>query len=258
MYLPTALGVAHGQDCVLMLVIAVSSYTLHSSGRRGWAGAVLALSLFKFHLLLLFPLALWAAGERRMLRGYLCSAVVLTAFSMVLAGPSGVGHYVHMLTDPTLSGLNPSPERTVSVFGLARSLPWPYLWTAIPLVAGVVLATRLAVRNAPAWRWWAASLVGCLLAVPHVYGYDAAVILLAIWLVFAHGETAAAKLTAALCATPLPFFAGLGPPPQSGVPALALIALLGALAWENMHSPTTAPVESDPVSGERAAAAALG
>ena len=52
-FLPAALGIAFGQECVLMLVAAIISYHLHEKGRDGWAGAALALALFKYHLLLL-------------------------------------------------------------------------------------------------------------------------------------------------------------------------------------------------------------
>ena len=53
LFLPSVLGIVSGQDCVLMLVFAVISYHLHSRGRDRWAGVVLALALYKYHLLLL-------------------------------------------------------------------------------------------------------------------------------------------------------------------------------------------------------------
>ena len=244
MYLPTALGIAHGQDCVLMLTVAVAAYSFFRSGKPGWSGAVLALSLFKFHLLLLLPVVICAARERKMLRGYLASAVTLTTLSILLAGTTGVSNYVKMLTDGDLRGLHPSPERTISVFGLAHNLPTPFTFTVAVLIAGVLALVYFAVRDAPAWRWWAAGIVGSLLCVPHIYGYDAGVALLAVWLVFAHGETAATKLTGALCATPLPYIIGLGDAPQSAVPGLALLAFLGSLAWENARQVATIEVES--------------
>ena len=244
MYLPTALGIAHGQDCVLMLTVAIAAYSLFCGGKPAWSGAVLALSLFKFHVLLLLPIVIWAVRERKMLRGYLAGAATLTTLSILLAGTTGVSNYAKMLTDGDLRGLHPSPERTISVFGLAHNLPTPFTLTITVLVTAVLALVYFAVRDAPAWRWWAAGIVGSLLCAPHIYGYDAGVALLAVWLVFAHGETAATKLTGALCATPLPYIIGLGDPPQSAVPALALLAFLGSLAWENARKVAVIQVET--------------
>lgn len=233
MYLPLAIGIAHGQDCAFMLAAAVGAYELLTRGRPGWAGAILALSLFKFHLLLLFPVVLWAAGERKMLRGYLYGAVGLTAFSMALVGATGVENYLHLLTDPNLQGLHPSPERTLGVFGLAYSLPAPRFVVIPILLLGLGALAAPAIWKAPRWRWWASGLIFCLMAVPHVYGYDAGVALMAVWLVFQHSSSVATRLIASIAATPLPYFAAILAPALLSLPTLVLLALLGSLAWES-------------------------
>ncbi|MBI1357121.1 MAG: DUF2029 domain-containing protein [Acidobacteria bacterium] len=243
LFVPTALGVIHGQDCPLMLAVAVASYHLLEKGKPGWAGAVLALSLYKFHLLLLFPLAVWVAGERRMLRAYLAAAAGLTALSVALTGPAGIVSYLHLLTDGDLRGLHPSPERTLSVFGLAENLPGPHALTAAVGATATLALALLAVRDAPRWRWFAAGLTASLLAVPHVYAYDAGVLLLSVWLTLAYAETPAAKLAAALAATPLPYLFSFGDGLQPAIPCLSLLALLSALAWESVRAkPAVAPL----------------
>ena len=45
LFLPTALGIAHGQDCVLMLAILIASYTLAERREWYWSGAALGLGL---------------------------------------------------------------------------------------------------------------------------------------------------------------------------------------------------------------------
>src|SRR5260370_30023020 len=56
LFLPTALGIASGQDCVMMLAILIGAYVLCERERELPAGAVLALGMIKFHLFLLWPL----------------------------------------------------------------------------------------------------------------------------------------------------------------------------------------------------------
>ena len=41
MYLPTALGIAHGQDCVLILLIVLGTYALAHRGKHFLSGAIL-------------------------------------------------------------------------------------------------------------------------------------------------------------------------------------------------------------------------
>ena len=53
MYLPTALGIAHGQDCVLILAIVLGVYALADREQHFLSGMVLGAGLIKFHLFLL-------------------------------------------------------------------------------------------------------------------------------------------------------------------------------------------------------------
>jgi hypothetical protein len=69
MYLPTALGIAHGQDCVLILLIVLGVYALARREQYFLSGAVLGLGLIKFHLFMLWPLALLVQKRWRMLAG---------------------------------------------------------------------------------------------------------------------------------------------------------------------------------------------
>lgn len=235
MYLPTALGIGHGQDSAILLAIVTAGYALAEKRRDFVAGLVVSFGLIKFHLLLLLPLAMWINGRRRMFAGYITGAAVLTGVSMLLAGSHGVSLYWSMLTDPRLQGLHPSPEKTISVRSLLLNFDQESLWLFWPLVIAVLVAGFIAVRGAPLWRWWSAACLASLLAPPHVYGYDAALLLLGIWLTAAHSSFPPSRIIGSLLAAPLVFGIGLVGKPLSAVPAAMLMAYLVALAFENQH-----------------------
>ncbi|MDA1314994.1 MAG: glycosyltransferase family 87 protein [Acidobacteria bacterium] len=244
MYLPTAIGVASGQDCIFLLVAVIAAYCLAEKRRDFLAGAVVALTLAKFHLLLLLPFAMWIAGRRIMLAGWATAAIALLLISLALAGPHGVASYVHMLTDPTLAGLNPAPQKIVSIHSFQWNLfGQPYLPITIALVAAVAALCWIASRRAPLWRWWTAGCLASLLAVPHVYAYDASYLLLGIWLVTANAQTRLSRVFAAMIAPPLVFFVSFVQSEYAVMvaPAAALTALLVAIAREATLTSRLAP-----------------
>jgi hypothetical protein len=108
------------------------------------------------------------------------------------------------------------------------------------LTALVVLLTAAACWRAPLWRMVAAASAGSLLAVPHVYGYDAGLLLIGLWLVvFESGRCEPGKnqagrcsrITATILLTPLPLLLGLAGSPWAAATPLALLAFLASLAW---------------------------
>ena len=122
MYLPTALGIAHGQDCVLILAIVLGVYALADRERHFLSGMVLGAGLIKFHLFLLWPIMLLIQRRWRMLAGA-CAAVTLEVLaSLALAGPGGIAKYVALLRMTDLRHLSPSPELMINVRGLAMNL----------------------------------------------------------------------------------------------------------------------------------------
>ena len=70
--IPCVLGIFHGQDCILMLAIAIGGYVLAARDRASstwssWAvGAVWALALMKFHLVLFLLPAMLVSKRWRM------------------------------------------------------------------------------------------------------------------------------------------------------------------------------------------------
>ena len=236
LFLPTALGVAHGQDCVVMLTILIAAYSLAERGRDGWSGAVLGLGLIKFHLFLLWPVALLARRRWRMLSG-LAAAVALEALaSLALAGASGIEQYARLLTAKDIAHLSPSPELMVNVWALALNVGG-----GGPIFAALALALfLLAIWRAPLWRLFAATSTACLLIAPHVYGYDASLLLLAIWLAIYCSKRLATRLIATALATPIPFLLTLAGVPWSAAAPLTMLVFLGTLALDREPTPRSA------------------
>lgn len=246
MYLPTALGIAHGQDCVLMLAIVVGAYALASRGQHFRSGVILGAGLIKFHLFLLWPLMLLIQRRWRMLAGTCVAAGIEVAVSLALAGPEGMAKYVRLLRMSDLRRLSPSPELMINLRGLALNFRIDSLAINVLLTAAAVILTAVACWRAPLWRSVAAASAGSLLVVPHVYGYDAGLLLAGLWLaMFESGAQWGARwsrITAALLLTPVPFLLALAGAPWAAATPLALLAFLSSLAWMSQQmSPETTP-----------------
>jgi hypothetical protein len=243
MYLPTALGIAHGQDCVLILAIVLGVYILANREQHFLSGMVLGAGLIKFHLFLLWPVMLLIQRRWRMLAGA-CAAVTLEALvSLALAGPSGIAKYVALLRRTDLRHLSPSPELMIDVRGLAINLGIDHIAITGLLIAIAVILTIAACWRAPLWRGVAAASAGSLLVAPHVYGYDAGLLLAGLWLAIfeSRGQAGAQgpRIMAAVLLTPVPMLLSLGGSPWAAATPLALLAFLGSLAWMSRNPQET-------------------
>jgi hypothetical protein len=235
LFAPAALGVEHGQDCVLLLLVVIGFYVLARRDCEVLAGGVLALGLAKFHLFLLWPVALVFARRWRALAGFTAVATVLGAASLALGGRAGVGQFLALLRAKDLERLSPSPEQMVNVYSFLANLGVESTVVSIALGTAVVSATVAAVWRAPLWRIVAAASCGSLLAAPHVYGYDAGLLLAAAWLAIFESDNRWTRLAAATMAMPIPYLMSLAGAPWSAAPAVTLLAFLLALAAENLR-----------------------
>ena len=231
MYLPTALGIAHGQDCVLILAIVLGVYALADREQHFLSGMVLGAGLIKFHLFLLWPIMLLIQRRWKMLAGA-CAAVAVEALvSLLLAGPSGITKYVALLRMTDLRHLSPSPELMINVRGLALNLRIDSISVTGLLTVAAGVLTIAACWRAPLWRAVAAASAGSLLVAPHVYGYDAGLLLAGLWLAMFEGHSRGPRITAAILLTPVPMLLGLAGSPWAAATPLALLAFLASLAW---------------------------
>ena len=235
MYLPTALGIAHGQDCVLVLWIVLGSYALAQRGRHFLSGVLLGAGLIKFHLFLLWPIMLLIQRRWRMLAGACAAVTAEVLTSLALAGPSGITKYVALLRMSDLRRLNPSPELMINARSIALYFRVDNTAVTALLTAAAVILTVAACWRAPLWRAVAAASAGSLLVAPHVYGYDAGLLLAGLWFaIFESSEHPGSKgprITATALFTPIPMLLNLAGSPLAAATALALFAFLASLAW---------------------------
>ena len=229
--LPAALGIAHGQDGPVLLAIAIGGYALAERGREMMAGLVWSLALMKFNLVLGLPVAMLAARRWRMFGGFTSGGALLGLISLALGGLTDARSYVTMLTDKQLERLAPSPELMINVQAIALNIGLPEIPFALAAGAVVVGLFVAVLHNAPLWRWFSSALIAGMILAPHTYGYDATILLLALWLILFESHDVRVRIAAALFATPLVPLAALAGPPWAATPAVVLLFLLAALSW---------------------------
>jgi hypothetical protein len=170
-----------------------------------------------------------------MLAGASAAVAAELLLSLALAGPTGMARYYALLRMNDLRELSPSPELMINVRSLALNLGIDSPAATGILTLAVVVLTVAACWRAPLWRVVAAASAGSLLAVPHVYGYDAGLLLIGLWLaMFESGtqqESKWPRITATVLFTPLPLLLGLAGSPWSAATPLALLAFLTSLAF---------------------------
>lgn len=232
LFWPTALGIAFGQDCVLMLALAVVSYHLHSRARDGWAGAVLALALYKYHVLLLVGPAMLVGRRRRMFAGFAAVATVEALVSFALVGRAGILSYISLLFRKDLEGLYPSPQLMPDINGLLMNFRVASVPVVIVLSAVTVACTLAAGWRAPWWRGMSAAVAGSILIVPHVFGYDLTVLLLGLLLAIRFSKSKFTRGVAVWLCAPLVHIANLLNAPWAALLPLSLAMFLFALGRE--------------------------
>jgi len=87
-FFPVFLDLFQGQDSILLLLIVGLTLNQLHLGKDVAAGAILALGLFKFHLVLPIAIVLWLAGRPRILVGLIPGAAALVGISCALSGAS--------------------------------------------------------------------------------------------------------------------------------------------------------------------------
>lgn len=166
-----------------------------------------------------------------MLAGACAAVTAELLISLLLAGPGGIAKYVALLRMPDLRHLSPSPELMIDARSIALNFGIDSLAMTGLLIAAVVILTVAACWRAPLWRVVAAASAGSLLVAPHVYGYDAGLLLAGLWLaVFESGGARGPRITATVLLTPVPMLLGLAGSPWAAATPLALLAFLASLA----------------------------
>ncbi len=221
--LPAPLGIASGQDCAVMLALLIVAFELREHGRAPSSGAILALMLFKFHLVLLWPVALIVQRRWRMLVGYCATAAALMAISLALGGIADARLYVALLQNKTLDRLAPSPELMISYPGLFANLGIESKWAVAFFIAAMIAMFVITILHRD-WRvLFILTPVASLLIAPHVYGYDAALLMVPLLLTIFETTNKPARIAATLLSTPVPFGMALADKPWAIASSASLL-----------------------------------
>jgi hypothetical protein len=224
---------------VILLALFILAFELTDRERPAAGGAALALMLIKFHLILLWPVALLLQRRWKMLAGFCAMAAGEAFVSLALGGMKGARTYAALLQNKSLDHLSPSKELMISFQGLTENLGI----TSPPAIAAVIgvifLIFFFAVYKAPLWKMFAVTAVASLLVAPHVYGYDATLLLLPFLLTIFNSQLTGAKIVATLLCTPLPFGFALAGKPYAVVASASLVIFLLLLAIDRERSPSS-------------------
>lgn len=179
-FFPVVMVFLQGQDSAFLLLLVTCALAGLNRGRKGSAGVLLALGLFKFQFVL--PLAAvlaWRLG-RKFLIAFSVTAAALLALSWLLVGTTGLVRYWQMLAQGT-----PEMEwRMPNLRGMIEALGGPALLT---IVLSIALVVWCAMRVAQMDKGGFALAVVCSLLVSyHSHVYDC--ILLVIPIFYALGK----------------------------------------------------------------------
>jgi hypothetical protein len=232
LFLPANLGICFGQDSAAMLAVLCASYALLTRQKNFSSGAALGLGLMKFHLLLLFPV--WMAIEKRwrMLAGFAATGAAFLAAALVLLHPSGLATYIGVLLHGRTELFDPSPDTMINIYSVTANFGIQSKPLNAGLAALVIAIAFFGIRRAPLWRAIAIVATASLLISPHVFGYDASMLLLPLWLVIENATRKLSRYVTLILAAPFTFCFTLANPPLRCIPALALLAFLIAMATD--------------------------
>jgi len=227
------LGIASGQDCGLFLALLCGAFVLGEKKRLFLCGLVLGLGLTKFHLFLLWPLVLLVQRRWRILAGLAVCGLGQGLLSLAIMGWSGLYGYAGFITHV---GRFFSPENYLDINAILLNTGMssrPLLIILTALVVGLLLWSCR--RTGPLWMTFTLATAGSLLISPHVYGYDATMLLLPAWCIIFLSNFRIAKLAAATICTPITTIAQISRPPLAGFIALALFVFVVAVCLESLY-----------------------
>jgi hypothetical protein len=188
-----------GQDSVLMLMIYTLVFLALKRGRELEAGGLLALGLFKFHLVL--PFAIIFALRRRgsFVLGFAGIALLLVAISVLVSGPGVLASYPAMFLNSKYRMLMSfQPEYAANIRGLIYLIAPSKIPGAISGAVVAALSAFLLWVTARTWRdsefelCFSAAVIAALLTGYHSFVYDLSLLLLPVSIVC--GELAKRKI----------------------------------------------------------------
>jgi hypothetical protein len=143
-FFPVAADFLQGQDAVLLLLVFALSFAALRRQEEWKAGALLALGLFKFHLVIPIILVFWLRRRMRVVAGFLTATIFLVLVSATLVGwPATCAYprYLWNLSHATGAGLV-SPQSMPNFRGLLNAVaggpPVPNYVNILMIVIGLL------------------------------------------------------------------------------------------------------------------------
>jgi len=237
MFLPALLGIVFGQDPAFWFGFVLLSWILFERGRPFGAGISLGLCIVKPQLIFLVPVALVIQRRWRMLAGFVSGCIAVVGVSILLGpGWQTLPRYAAFLGRVSVAGamgLRHEREMDVSAILISAGLPIVLRFVLIAAVAGALLA---ACRRS-GWEFGlSAAMLSAFLLAPHTETYDTTCLIVAAWLMVFLGKTRLVRALAAFFLTPIPWLVQLLDQPWTAVPALLLLCLLMAIAWQQLRA----------------------
>lgn len=224
---PCLLSIFLGQDAVFLLAIATLGYALAKKKQSWEAGMVLAVALIRSDMILFLAPAMLLGRRWKMFGGFAAMAAALLAWCLALGGPAGLQSYAATLFS------NAQPAMMINLQGFLANMNADNQALEIALrIVALGLAALVLGERQPLWRWMSLTITVSLFIAPHVFAYDAAIMLLPVWLVRAYSRKPSTRTAFAAFATPVPFLAGMAGSPWAVLTPLCLAACFSTLAWE--------------------------
>lgn len=195
-FFPIFFVLLQGQDTILLLLLYVLAFVCLKKNMETFSGGVLALGLFKPHLILPFVF-LWALrGGRRIVYGFVAMAAALVFVSLGIVGIGGLVSYpsyvLHL--EKTMAGGAIKPSEMPNLRGMIHVLTSNHAYAGnvvtVLLSCGILLIAAILCRGRePAtklfyWKFSLAIVTSVFLSY-HCLGYDLSILLLPIALIVA-------------------------------------------------------------------------
>ena len=188
-YFPVAAAIGDGQDSIMLLLTAGLAHWLFSRKQEWLAGALLAVGLFRFTIVLPLAALLFLWKRWRFAAGFATVAVALLGLSAWMVGPTQIQLYAaHLLSLSGLAAqeagyysLSYAVPRMMNLRGFfANVVPVPHWGEGLSIVASLVLLLWVAKRGrtmTPKYQF--ALAVACSILVSyHLFVYDLSILLI--------------------------------------------------------------------------------
>ncbi len=186
-FFPIFFCLLQGQDAILIFFVYACAYVLLRHQRYLPAGIVLALGLFKFHLIAPFVLLALFWRERKLWYGFVLASFALGVVSLAMVGTQGIFNYPRFVLalETKMSGSEKIPAGMPSLRGLLYLISPPG-WNTRPLL----LMLCVALLAFTAWRTsrarsenqfdfvFSLALIASALVGYHVVSYDLSMLLI--------------------------------------------------------------------------------